>query len=85
MTVLLLSFENVFVVTSLFIRKMLPLREIAFLINFLSSNPGFGFSSRHLDTKMARMTGLEPATSAVTGRRSNQLSYTLAKCELLSI
>ena len=25
--------------------------------------------------KMAGMTGLEPATSAVTGRRSNQLSY----------
>jgi hypothetical protein len=24
---------------------------------------------------MARETGLEPATSAVTGRRSNQLSY----------
>ena len=26
--------------------------------------------------RMARVTGLEPATSAVTGRRSNQLSYT---------
>ena len=25
---------------------------------------------------LARMTGLEPATSGVTGRRSNQLSYT---------
>lgn len=25
--------------------------------------------------KVARMTGLEPATFAVTGRRSNQLSY----------
>ena len=28
------------------------------------------------DRKMARVTGLEPATSGVTGRRSNQLSYT---------
>ncbi len=28
--------------------------------------------------KMARVTGFEPATSAVTGRRSNQLSYTRA-------
>jgi hypothetical protein len=27
-------------------------------------------------TGMARVTGLEPATSGVTGRRSNQLSYT---------
>src|SRR5487761_2020319 len=26
--------------------------------------------------RLARVTGLEPATSGVTGRRSNQLSYT---------
>ena len=26
--------------------------------------------------RMARVTGLEPAASGVTGRRSNQLSYT---------
>ena len=26
--------------------------------------------------KLARVTGLEPATSGVTGRRSNRLSYT---------
>ncbi len=31
--------------------------------------------SRTIET-MARVTGLEPATSGVTGRRSNQLSYT---------
>jgi hypothetical protein len=28
------------------------------------------------ETPLARVTGLEPATSGVTGRRSNQLSYT---------
>ena len=31
--------------------------------------------------KMARVTGLEPATSGVTGRHSNQLSYTRALFE----
>jgi hypothetical protein len=30
---------------------------------------------RNLRSKMARATGLEPAASGVTGRRSNQLSY----------
>ena len=28
-----------------------------------------------IDLRVAESTGLEPATSAVTGRRSNQLSY----------
>jgi hypothetical protein len=35
--------------------------------------------------KMARETGLEPAASAVTGRRSNQLSYSRGRCDLGSI
>ena len=30
------------------------------------------------ENKMARVTGLEPATSGVTGRHSNRLSYTRA-------
>ena len=30
------------------------------------------------DSKVARVTGLEPATPGVTGRYSNQLSYTRA-------
>ena len=32
----------------------------------------------NLKSKMAGVTGLEPAASGVTGRRSNQLSYTRA-------
>src|SRR5437763_7531210 len=34
------------------------------------------FNSALRAREMARVTGLEPATSGVTGRRSNQLSYT---------
>ena len=34
---------------------------------------------------MARMTGLEPATSGVTGRHSNRLSYTRASCGLYGL
>ncbi|CCD00203.1 protein of unknown function (plasmid) [Azospirillum baldaniorum] len=32
---------------------------------------------------VARVTGLEPAASGVTGRRSNQLSYTRVVGDLL--
>ncbi len=34
---------------------------------------------------MARVTGLEPATSGVTGRHSNRLSYTRASWPWLAI
>jgi hypothetical protein len=37
-----------------------------------------GVAYRDVTWKMARVTGLEPATSGVTGRHSNQLSYTRA-------
>ena len=55
-----------------------------------NSNRGsdFGLSARSMKLtgtsapfskmRMARVTGLEPATSGVTGRHSNQLSYTRA-------
>ena len=36
-------------------------------------------SDKNVLVVLARATGLEPATSGVTGRRSNQLSYTRAK------
>ncbi len=42
---------------------------------------GFGEqlqNSNFLGESMAGVTGLEPATSGVTGQRSNQLSYTPA-------
>ncbi|CUX18570.1 hypothetical protein AGR8A_Cc40385 [Agrobacterium fabrum str. J-07] len=38
----------------------------------------FVFLETFHEREMARVTGLEPATSGVTGRHSNRLSYTRA-------
>ncbi len=38
----------------------------------------FVFGETFHEREMARVTGLEPATSGVTGRHSNRLSYTRA-------
>ena len=50
----------------------------ACLPEFLNSEEYRSFSEikRTLTSGVAGVTGLEPATSGVTGRRSNQLSYT---------
>ena len=47
------------------------------LANTLLGDCHFGLSPQtlHVIEFMAGTTGLEPATSAVTGQRSNQLSY----------
>ena len=42
-----------------------------------------GVTSGNSFAKMAGTTGLEPATSAVTGQRSNQLNYVPRDCAKL--
>ena len=44
-------------------------------MRYQEKDAGPGTGAGAVET-MARVTGLEPATSGVTGRRSNQLSYT---------
>ena len=51
-------------------------RRIAAGSRHEKSRPGGGSSKNN--PKVARVTGLEPATLGVTGRYSNQLSYTRA-------
>ena len=49
---------------------------------FLSVPALKGHAFRKCKKRMAGTTGLEPATSAVTGQRSNQLNYVPAKNRL---
>ena len=66
-------------------RKPFPvcaLNNIAQVLHFASASrlflSDFGQTHRKSNKKMARETGLEPATSTVTGWHSNQLSYSPA-------
>jgi hypothetical protein len=45
-------------------------------LNILAQASAMERSIKRWRKKLARVTGLEPATSGVTGRRSNRLSYT---------
>gem|GEM_PF-952173 len=45
-------------------------------MNFKAYGIGVWFFLEKVQRRMAGVTGLEPAASGVTGRRSNQLSYT---------
>ena len=51
---------------------------MAFSIKIVSDSAFCGLHRTSLNSKVAGVTGLEPAASCVTGRRSNQLSYTPA-------
>ena len=66
-------------------RKPFPvcaLNNIAQVLHFASASrlflSDFGQTHRKSNKKMARETGLEPATSTVTGWHSDQLSYSPA-------
>jgi hypothetical protein len=55
--------------------------------DFLRREGSYALSKKHLPIKslkrkLAGTTGLEPATSDVTGRRSNQLNYVPLWCEV---
>jgi hypothetical protein len=53
-----------------------PLKKLAKFVSRHPVSPGGTLTKM---AKMAGVAGLEPVTSAVTGQRSNQLSYTPAK------
>ena len=52
------------------------------LANVCTRKPGIAEVFERKRKKLAGTTGLEPATSDVTGRRSNQLSYVPALCQV---
>ena len=54
-------------------------KRLGFVGKFVEKAEPPGKDSLQVFEKLAGTTGLEPATSAVTGQRSNQLNYVPAR------